>query len=423
MKKSEFSSELSDPEKTLTILAPTDEAFRKLDPQILQRLESGRSCYDVVLANHIIPNMICSSAVSNMYWYRSKANNQLTFTRSEDKLFVEELPIEGSERLATNGLVYVLNDVLVPDNAKPLSANLDNRVTSQFLKLVNETGLIDDWDSMENITVIAPTNNAFKKLSEEEVSMLANNTDVLNYHVAKSSVASSNFFNNKMLDTLTDHKIRLNVVEEIPGIVTRATIQCARIVHINRDVCSGVVLLVDSVLKPPKSNIIEALDSMEGFEIFRSLVKNSSFAEKLREESGPFTMLAVDDEAMKKQFTDKELESLKSDAGRVERLLQKHIMPEMVCCSSISQTSLILNFQRFRLMDSSTLNAHRDLHGRIKFWSPTMNGMSTVTKCDIMAENGVVHVINRAIQPSSSSGEPDLRGPNIPMIIQGFLSV
>lgn len=424
MRKSEFFAELRDANSSITVLAPTNEAFQKLDPQILRRLDSASSCYDTIIANHIIPNVVCSSAVGNMYWHRSKANNRLTFTRTDNKLFVDELPTEGEEILGLNGVVYMMNDVLVPENAKPLSGNLDSRLTSDFFKLVKESGLMSEWDTLENITLIAPTNNAFKKLSEAEVAMLANNSNILNYHIAKSMVTSSNFFNNKVLTTLSDHKLRLNVVEEIPGIISRPTIQCARIVNFNKNMCSGSILMVDSVLKPPKSNIIEALDSMEGFSIFNSLIRNSSFADKLRDESGPFTVLAVDDDSLKRQLTVKELDDIKSDRAKAERLLQKHIMPEMVCCSSISQTGLILNFQRFRLMDSSTLNAHRDLHGRIKFWASSMNGMATVNKCDNMAENGVVHVINRAIQPSSSTTLENnfaSRVPNIPMIIQGFL--
>lgn len=427
VKQSNLSNELADPDKTITLLAPTDDAFQKLDPSVLSRLQNGGSCYNVVLENHVIPNIICSSAITTMYWHRSQANNRIVLTRNEDnKLYVNDVPVEGSELLGTNGLVYPISDVLIPDNAKPVSANLANRFTSHFLKLANESGVISEWDSMDNITIIAPTNNAYKKLDENE----QNSTTDFGYYVAKNLITQSSFFNNKIIETSNGQKLRLNVIEEIPGLISRATIQCARIVHFNRDVCNGAVIMVDSVIKPAKENIITALESMEGFNLFRALIRNSTFEKKLAEESGPFTVLAVDDASLNQQFTEKELTELTSDPSKVERLLQKHILPEMICCSSIRQAPLLLNFQRFRVMDGSTLNAHRDLHGNVKFWSPVINGMATVKKCDVMADNGAVHVINRAIYGGSNrevNGEPEPHMNhqlgNIPLIIQGFWKV
>lgn len=422
VRQSNLSVELSDSEKSLTILAPTDDAFRKLDPSVLERLQNGGSCYNVVLDNHVIPSVICSSAITTMYWHRSQANNRIVLTRNEDnKLYVNDVPVEGSELLGTNGIVYPIGEVLIPDNAKPVSANLENRFTSHFLKLANESGAINDWDSMNNITIIAPINNAFKKLGEN---LLDNSTDLGSY-VAKNLISQSSFFNNKIIETANGQKLRLNVFEEIPGLVSRATIQCARIVHFNRDVCNGAVIMVDSIPTPSKSSIITALESMEGFTIFRELIRNSSFENKLSTESGPFTVLAVDDASLNEQFTEKELAKLTSDPSRIERLLQKHILPEMICCSSIRQASFLVSFQRFRVMDGSTLNAHRDVHGNIKFWAPSADGMSTVKKCDNMAENGVVHVINRAIHDSGHSVDQPMnrRLGHIPLIIQGFWKV
>jgi len=75
------------------------------------------------------------------------------------------------------------------------TAASNNPVLSTLVTAVKKAGLVDTLNSSQNITVFAPTNDAFAKIPKADLdSVLADKkklTDILTYHVVGQKIAPS----------------------------------------------------------------------------------------------------------------------------------------------------------------------------------------------------------------------------------------
>jgi uncharacterized surface protein with fasciclin (FAS1) repeats len=62
----------------------------------------------------------------------------------------------------------------------------------------------------------------------------------------------------------------------------------------------------------------------------------------------------------------------------------------------VNNSPFFVSLQQIRTIDGSLISAHKTMNGRVRF------GTARVTKCDIMATNGVIHVINKVLRPQTS---------------------
>ena len=95
-----------------TVFAPTDAAFDKLPVDVLHTVQDNADTLKTVLLHHVVEGAIGPDklAVGNL---KTLAGDSLSVTKVGDKFFVDGNPVgDGVE--ATNGFVYVMNDVLVP---------------------------------------------------------------------------------------------------------------------------------------------------------------------------------------------------------------------------------------------------------------------------------------------------------------------
>lgn len=73
--------------------------------------------FSEVLFHHLLPNVICSSAVSDKHKSRTKnqLSNYLYLSRDQDnKLFVEKSQIIDRDVMATNGVLHLIDGVIIP---------------------------------------------------------------------------------------------------------------------------------------------------------------------------------------------------------------------------------------------------------------------------------------------------------------------
>lgn len=119
---------------------------------------------------------------------------------------------------------------------------------STFAKLVSQAGLSDTLDSSD-VTVFAPTNEAFQAVPASTLDKLAKDREllksVLTYHVLPGQVKASSVEGNTQSVTLNGAKLNLSkagdvvVVDE--AMVTTADVAAGK----------GIIHVVDRVLMPP----------------------------------------------------------------------------------------------------------------------------------------------------------------------------
>ncbi|ESP05386.1 hypothetical protein LOTGIDRAFT_208417 [Lottia gigantea] len=377
-----------------TLFAPTDAAFEKLEPSIRDRLIKGeKSCLEKVLKNHLLTSVICSTVIQGTVTTTNLLNKYLNLTRTEDdKLFVEGSQMVGRDIMATNGVIHVIEDVLVPDQALGLIDVAEKNNLTKFVELLKETGMFKGITKMENLTLFIPSNNAFEKL-EEKVSLeelkkdKKKVEDIVMYHVVPEVVTCSRLHNNYKLSTENERNIRMNRYSTFPfRHHSIQTAQCAPIIKENVPACNGVINIVNEVLLPPVGNVVDNLASKKKFSTLVRLMKKSGLADMLQEE-GPFTMFAPTNEAFDDLY-EEDLEKIEDNPEVLKKVLQNHIVQEFVCCASISMVRSWFDVASVRTLSGVRFPV-KERHGTIQF------NHAVVTECDNTATNGVVHAIDK----------------------------
>ena len=171
-----------------------------------------------------------------------------------------------------------------------LSANADNIVEkladrpefSTLVTAVTEAGLVDALASAEDITILAPTNEAFAKIPEDDLAALLADrealTNVLTYHVVPERISFRDFESGAIDTLLSGNGIDISVQSFFWGFYRTVTIDDAVITRANLRADNGIIHTINEVLDPGYQQIPTILEIAAGnpdFSILASLVELS----------------------------------------------------------------------------------------------------------------------------------------------------
>ena len=165
-------------------------------------------------------------------------------------------------------------------------------------------------------------------------------------------------------------------------------------------VAVGLVALIGSVTAglaapaaktAPDKNIVETAIAAGQFKTLASLLQATGLADTLAT-GGPFTVFAPTDEAFAKvpQAT---LDALAKDPAMLKSVLLYHVTQGSVPSSEV-----------VKLTSAQTLNGAK-VSIRVQNGSVYIDNAKVITP-DVMASNGVIHVIDTVIIPKAASDEP-----------------
>jgi len=394
LQKSGLMKELTE-EGQFTVFAPSDAAMDKLDDSIKERLMSGSGCATEILKNHILPNVICSGIIESKAKTNNKMEKYLTMERDDEgSVMVEGIKLKIKDIVGTNGVIHVIEDVLVPESARTAVDALKARSMDSVMELFDTAKLSDEIADMSNMTIFIPTEKALQELPPAFLEEL--NADhqklkeFLLYHVATPRKCKCDLENNMVLPTqMPGSEIRVNTYGGNPLFGSRfrvATAQCARIVSLDDEVCGGMIHTVDKVLIPPAGNIRAVLDNGEKYSKFLELLDFSGLEEELESPVGK-TLLVPTNEAFEK-VDDDTVAKLSEDQDFAKMVVKKHLLNEVLCCSGIQRNNLLFNNSRKRTSSGNLVAVRRSNSGHL------YADKSEITVCDMMATNGVVHEID-----------------------------
>ncbi|KAG8182029.1 hypothetical protein JTE90_013960 [Oedothorax gibbosus] len=255
--------ELKKDSQPWTLFVPTNEAFGKLPRGLRKQIDAKEGCVESILQQHIVKGTICTSAVVTMLNVDNILHNALHLTKDEnEKLRVDGAAIESQNLLGTNGVIHVVEKVLIPTQARSLLKALEEEERSDILDLIELSDMVSKLEEAQNVTFFVPSKEAFEALSNETKQEMLSNPEfakrMLQNHLVESHLPSSTFADNKKIMTLNGHGIHMKLHEGFPGIVTAATVQCAYIVLHDNQVCGATLHKINKVLLPPKGSIVEA---------------------------------------------------------------------------------------------------------------------------------------------------------------------
>jgi len=228
------------------------------------------------------------------------------------------------------------------------------------------------------------------KQLEEAPQKLKNNERLkqfLSYHVVQPLTKSCDL-SEKMLITLSDEQLRVNLYTTMPGfsnIMNRATVNCARLIHFDQDSCGSVLHQIDKVLTPPSGNLLEILQNNPQYSQFLKMVKKVNLTSLLEEETTDgFTLFVPRDEVFD-EVGDWMKEKTKSE---LEELIKNHIVPDVLCCAGIVRSEWPFT-RSIQAISKNQLALTRDRRPKVQ--------NAGVTKCDQVGTNGIIHEINDVI--------------------------
>ncbi len=281
---------------------------------------------------------------------------------------------------------------------------------STLVSLVKKAGLAGAL-SKGSLTVFAPTNAAFAYLKAHEPATYKAATSnaavlkkVLTYHVigkrilAPAAVAAAKA--NAKVTTLEGEKIALSLAGGKIKLNGGATVVTPNVTASN-----GVIHVINRVLVPPSlakapaptQSILQLAAGNPDFSTLVSLVQKAGLVQALSG-SGPFTIFAPTNEAFQKlaAAAPATYAAVLANPALLTKVLTYHAV-----AGAIKSTQAITVAQKNGTVTSLE---GEPISLSLVGGKLTLDGASTVVTADILATNGVIHVIDTVLVPPSLAG-------------------
>lgn len=411
---------LSDTNRNFTVFAPTDEAFNALGQDTINALLNDRERLTDILLYHVVADTVVDAAtVVSLSGQSTVAANgdNLSLNVEDGNVFVNLSRVTTADVGAINGIIHVIDRVLLPPVELPADASslpsiLETAVAAgSFNTLVaalQATGLDTTFASEGLFTVFAPTDAAFALLGTDTINALLEDTDTLSdillYHVIPGQAINSSTaisLAGQSVQAVNNGSLALSL-NDGNLLVNRSTVTTTDILTSN-----GIIHVIDAVLIPTAAdtsddgslpNIVETLAANE--DVFRTLsfaLEQTGLNETLAGD-GPFTLFAPTAKAMA-ALNEEELTRLlldNSDGGGIDQL--RDILLYHVIAGRQIDTSIGYNLSGQALETANGGSIVLNSDGQF-----TVNGV-TVFLTNIETSNGIIHVIDTVLTPSSSAG-------------------
>jgi uncharacterized surface protein with fasciclin (FAS1) repeats len=105
--------------KSLTLFAPTDEAFAKIAQADLQALLADKEALKSVLKYHLVGAKLNQRTIENIPAARTLNGELLNFREEGDAWMVQNAKIVATDIKFDNGIIHVVDSVLMADAAAP----------------------------------------------------------------------------------------------------------------------------------------------------------------------------------------------------------------------------------------------------------------------------------------------------------------
>ncbi|MGM9321894.1 fasciclin domain-containing protein [Deinococcus aquaticus] len=280
-----------------TVFAPTNAAFENVNPEQLALIASNPDVLKQVLLYHVVTGKLTGEDLAAATQLRSAEGESLDLTLDGTSQMVNTAMIDGAAIEASNGNIYAINELLLPpelvipempadDSMETTDAAVTDTTTatvtttttttttaaapamtgnalvdalsqpqfSTLLSLVKKADLVAALTAAD-VTVFAPTNDAFAKVPAATLDALMVNPDalkqVLLFHVVSGRVVDDGL-KVSQLRSLEGSSIDLKMdgTNMMVGVL-KADVLTGGTYSTRIDAGNSVIYPIDSVLLPP----------------------------------------------------------------------------------------------------------------------------------------------------------------------------
>jgi len=372
-----------------TVFAPTDDAFGALPAELLNALlNDPQGLLTNVLLYHVLAAEVLSTDLMDGMTATTLLGADITVSINNDGVFINDAQVTVADIQTDNGVVHVIDAVLIPPPPSVVEIIASSPVHNILETAVLAAGLETALSGEGPFTVFAPTDFAFAALPDGTIDALLADpqgilTDILLYHVAGANALSTDLSDGQTITTLNGKDVTVTINSN--GVF----INDAQVVFADIVASNGVVHVIDAVLTPPTTTVVDVIVDSPVHNTLEAAVLAADLAGTLSGE-GPFTVFAPTDDAFA-ALPAGTIDALLADPqGLLTEILLYHVVGAEVLSSDLSdgQTAMTLNGQ--------------DLTVSITNDGVFINDAQVIV-ADIVTDNGVVHVIDAVLLPSTSS--------------------
>uniref|UniRef100_A0A5F7ZU04 Transforming growth factor-beta-induced protein ig-h3 n=1 Tax=Macaca mulatta TaxID=9544 RepID=A0A5F7ZU04_MACMU len=354
-----------------TLLAPTNEAFEKIPSETLNRILGDPEALRDLLNNHILKSAMCAEAIVAGLSLETLEGTTLEVGCSGDMLTVNgKAIISNKDILATNGVIHYIDELLIPDS--------DRLFHCIYLSSLSS---LQEHISLDLTTPF---------LADGTPPIDAHTRNLLRNHIIKDQLASKYLYHGQTLETLGGKKLRVFVYRN------SLCIENSCIAAHDKRGRYGTLFTMDRVLTPPMGTVMDVLKGDNRFSMLVAAIQSAGLTETLNRE-GVYTVFAPTNEAFR-ALPPRERSRLLGDAKELANILKYHVGDEILVSGGIGALVRLKSLQGDKLEVSLKNNV-------------VSVNKEPVAEPDIMATNGVVHVITNVLQPPAN--RPQERGDEL----------
>jgi uncharacterized surface protein with fasciclin (FAS1) repeats len=438
-----------------TVFAPTDQAFTDagIDLSTFDTDEENATLVDILLY-HVYSGAVYAADVTDGLTVAMVNGDDATFTVTDGTVMVGDATVTTADVMSSNGVIHVIDKVLMPpvpytgigicynsathtiaagasmeecgaymyvenysmggeeftgcyntlshvltDTTQAICESymwtppvdiattaMSTGIHSSLVGALSVSNLVSTLQGDGPFTVFAPTDQAFADAgidlstfdTDEEIAVL---TDILLYHVYSGAVNAAG-----VTDGLT---VAMVNGDDASFTVTDGTVMIGDATVVLADVpaSNGVIHVIDKVLMPPADLVdIAAVAMSTG--VHDSLVAALVKADLVStlQGTGPFTVFAPTDQAFTDAGIDLDAFTTDEEIAALADILLYHVYSGAVHAADVTDGLTVAMVNG----DDATFTV---TDGTV------MIGDATVTAADVMASNGVIHVIDKVLMP------------------------
>ncbi|MEW6999264.1 fasciclin domain-containing protein [Colwelliaceae bacterium BS250] len=408
---------LSDTEAKYTVFAPTDAAFALLGEDTINALLADTDTLSDILLYHVLPGEVdATAAIASVGTTVNTANGDaIGLSLDGDMLLVNTVTVTATDIMTDNGIIHVIDAVLLPpaDMTEPTDNIVETAIAAgSFTTLVatlQATGLDAVLaDEEATFTVFAPTDAAFAMIDEETINTLLANPDVLTsillqHVVSGAAVNSVNAYalNGAMVETASMAKVELKINSQTDML----TFGGANVVMKDIYTTNGIIHVIDAVIvgaveiPEPAMSIVDVAIDNGNFTTLVAALQATGLDIVLANLDEDYTVFAPTDAAFAK-LPAGTVDALLMDVDALSNILLYHVVPGKVMADgaiSVAQS-----------MDNQVATANTNKVALSFVDSMLYVNGAKVTAADVMADNGIIHVVDTVIVPDSMSDMTDM---------------
>ncbi len=382
-------SALQNPSATLTVFAPDDQAFTNLATALgtnVNGLLALPNLQDILLY-HVVGAVVPSSAVTNgaIVQPLSPTNTLKVTATASGSVFVNHAQVTAVDLFAANGVVHVLNNVVLPAETVADVA-IDNGFTTLVAAVIQAELLPALTNPLSNLTVFAPNNDAFQDLADAagvtipELLSIPELSEILLYHVLGTEVPSSAVTNGAIVQPLST----LNTLKLTATTSGDVYLNQAEVIAVDITASNGVVHVIDAVVLPIETVADLAIDN--GFSTLVSAVVKAELLPALSDPFSEYTVFAPTNQAFSDLAT-----ALNTDINGILALpnladiLLYHVVDGAVLSTQLTNGPV------------ETLSGEDVI---VSLASGVKINDANVILADVEADNGVAHVLDKVLLES-----------------------